>query len=268
MSLFQNGQKLLLTDVTKKCLHICDLNGKYIESLNPQNCLQLPFVLFVLKKLESLNEEVFVFDGEIKTVFLFDSNFKLKNKIGNKLKHSNHMNIDTENGINILYISHMFDNEITLWNTQNGSFITKIDIDGPKDVKFNRDHLFVINQPEVKINWENNQIIQISKGNCVSMIDKNSLEIRRKIQFNGFYLPNSLHLTNDIYIYTIAYKLDTDGFMSKNKHLFILDYEGNILKSFELKNIFCFNDVIYLENKIIFSGNSLNQNRISIIQFE
>jgi hypothetical protein len=264
MSLFKNGTKLILTDISKKCLHICDLNGKYIESVNPQNSLQLPLVLFVLKKI---NEEIYVYDGEIKTVFLFDSNFKLKYKIGNNLKNSNFMNIDTENGINILYITHMFDNEITLWNTQNGTFITKISIDGPKDVKFNQNCLFVINQPEVKIDWEINRIIEITKGNSISIIDKNSLEIKRKIQFSDFYLPNSLHLTTDIHIYTIAYKLD-NGLMSKNRHLFILDYEGNILKIFELKNISCFNDVIYLENKIIISGNSLNQNRLSIIQFE
>ena len=236
--------------------------------MNPQNCLQLPLVLHVVRKSNSCNERIYIYDNEMKIVFVFDSNFKLKSKIGYKMKITNHMNVDVEYESNILYASHMLHNEITLWNTENGSLIVKINVDGPKDIAFNRDNLFVVNQPDVKTDWVTNKVIKISKGNSVSIIDKKSLELKHRIQFNNLCIPNTLHFTKEMNIYTIAYELDANGFMSKYRYLYIIDYNGNILKSFELKNISCFNDAVYLDNKIIVSGNLFIQNRISIIEFE
>ena len=53
------------------------------------------------------------------------------------------MQIDNEFDKSRLYVPDSRNNEMTMWNTSNGLFIAKIDIDSPNQIHFTQNSLFL-----------------------------------------------------------------------------------------------------------------------------
>ena len=72
--------------------------------------------------------------------------------------------------------------------------------------------------------WEKRKLAKVKKGNYIAVLNKSNHEIINKIQFDDWFGPQSLYLSSDGDIYTIAYELDNNnGTWSKNRFLFIID---------------------------------------------
>ena len=125
----------------------------------------------------------------------------------------------------------MSDNEkITIWNTENGSFIAKIEIDSPKQIIFNQNSLFVsspVNKREIK----NNKVIQIENGgNCIFEIEKKSLEIKRRIIGNNWFSPRLLNIEPNGNLQIIAYDYINNITKSDTRYLLTIDQKGKVIE--------------------------------------
>ena len=133
MALIEKQTKLEITDYNRNLLHLLDFDGNILKSINPNNVLKKPTGVCVLE--DENEEKIFVGDDKHHKIFVFNSNFDLKFQFGiENLNYPNYMQIDNEFDKSRLYVSDCQNDEITIWNTMNGSFIAKIAIDSPKQV--------------------------------------------------------------------------------------------------------------------------------------
>ena len=264
MVLFKNASQLLITDEIKSLLHLFDIDGQFLQSINPEQILQQPLGLYVL--IKEFDEEIYVGDCFNHQIFVFDSNFLYKNQFGDeRIKVPQFMEIDTQSKNNLIYISDIKDDEITVWNYEKGDYIGKIEIVSPLEMKFNNDNLFVTSGISFKLNESTNKVECIEKGcNSIFLFDKiYPFQLKREIKNDEWLSLSTLHITTNRLIYTIAYEVDRNGVKSEFKNFYTVDEHGNLLKKVLLDGIKYLCDVVFLKNKIFICS----KNEIKIIQF-
>ena len=260
MSLFNNGSNILITDYSKGVIHKLDINLKYIEAINPNNCLKEPYGICVHS---NKNETIFVSEFKFKKVFMFDSKFKLIKSIGDDLNGAFNLSIDS----NSLLISEFYGDALSIYNIENGKVIKEIKVERPLHSTNDINNIYVGSDADCERDSNNRKLIKIKKGNSIIIISKLTLEITNKIQFNDWFFPKSIYSSND-QIYTIAHELDNNSIWSKNLFLFQINKENKqITKKIELVDINLFWDAIYLNNKVIISGVNDKDNEIRTIEF-
>ena len=235
-------------------MHLLDLDGNILKSINPNNVLKCPSGICVLH--DPNEEKIFVGDSVHHKIFVFNSNFDLKFQFGDQnLKIPCHMQIDNEFDKSRLYVSDFKNDKITIWNTSNGSFISQIEIETPNNIIFTHNSLFV-SSPVFKhqIQTRNNKVIKIIQGgNCIFEIDKASLEIKRRIIVIGiWYLPSLLNIEPNGNLQIIAYDYINNITKSDTGYLLTIDQNGKVIEKVEFdKQDHAIADVILQNNKII-----------------
>jgi hypothetical protein len=267
MTVFNNGTELALPDELNSLIHICDLNGNLINSINPDGLIDQPIGICVLSKDDG-TEEIYIGDCSEHKIFVFDSNFTFKRNFGNEsLKVPQYILVDGDDEINkYIYASDYSNDEITVWNTENGELVDLIKVEAPFSIRFNAENLFVVSPAEFKLSEGENKVEKIEKGgNCIFVIKKNKpFDVIREIKFEGWLCPSALYISNKLNIYTAAYDLNENGIKSEFKNLFVFDFNGNILNKINLNHVQIIGDMLVLENKLIFSV----RNAIRILEFE
>jgi hypothetical protein len=264
MALIENDSKLLITDYGKNLLHLLDLDGNILKSFNPSNFLKRPTGVCI-RNSDDLNEEkVYIGDDEHHKVFVFNTNFQLQFQFGNLiLMHPRYMRINNEFDSSRLYISDWPTDEITIWNASNGIFIDKIDVDTPQRINFTENSLYV-NNTVYDHEIINNKVIKINQGgNCLFEIDKESLEIKRRIIGNWFS-PQLLNLKSNGNLQIVAYTYDKNLIPSKIRYLLNIDQNVKIITKVELNGLEDLCDLILVNNKMIVS----NDNKLKIFEFK
>ena len=181
---------------------------------------------------------------------VFNSNFNLKFQFGINIKNPNWMQIDNEFDKFRLYVSDRRNDVLTIWNTSNGSFIAKIDIETPKQILFNKSSLFVsISAYETET--QNNMVNPIVGGNSIFEIDKASLEIKRIIIGNNWYSPELLNIEPNVNFQIIAWNHINNVTRSAMRYLLTIDQNGKIIEKVELNGINRMYDAIFVNNKIM-----------------
>ena len=237
MTLFNNDSKLLIPDKKNHSLHILDVfkKDKNVETANVSGCyLKDPKALYIHEK------DIYVTDWGFKHILIFESNFKLKRRIGEEIKRSNYLSVNQHKYENkVLFISHTRDNEISLWDIIDGTFLQKVEIEAPRDLKFRDDNLFILSK------------------NGIILMNKNTLLIQNRIELNDISLPQSLHVSKTS-AYLIGYSIDRNKVKSENFHLFIFENLNLNKKAMKIelrREISFFTDAVYLQNRIILCGN-------------
>ena len=253
MTLIEKQTKLLLTDYMRHELHLLDLDGNILKSFNPNNVLKYPGGICVLD--DPNEEKIFVGDFEKHKIFVFNSNFDLKFQFGDQnLEYPDYMQIDNEFDKSRLYVSDYSNNEITIWNTENGSYIAKIDIDSPEQIYFTQNSLFV-SSPVFELQMDNNKVIIIEKGgNCIFEIDKASLEIKRKIIGNNWFSPTILNIEPNGNLQITACGYINNITLSNIEYVLTIDQNGKIIEKFEIDGIEendAMDDILFVKNKIM-----------------
>jgi hypothetical protein len=262
--LIENNSKLLITDYRKEQVHIFDLNGNHLKSVEPNEKLKKPLGIYVL------DNEIFIgnFYADKPQIFVYDFDFRLKRKFGDfNLSSPQYLIIDKEFNTNNLYVSDCLNDKITVWEAKSGMFIDKIEIETPRDINFTYDSLFVIScilLRNAKI--VNNKIENIKRGgNCIYEIDKNSLEIKQKIIGDWYSPVGILKLLPNRNLLTIAYTFDKNRIKSEFRYLLTLDKNGRILSQILLDGIQSINDAAVVDNnKIIIT----DLNTMKIFEFD
>jgi hypothetical protein len=264
MSLFENDSKLLITDYKRNLLHLCDLEGNKLKSFNPNNILKYPTGVCVLKSDDSNEERIFVGDSELHKIFVFDSFFDLQFQYWDEnLKDPDYIRIDNEFDKSRLYVSDCDNHELTIWNTNNGTFVNKIVVENPVQINFTLNSLFVCS-PVYEAKQINNKVIRISEGgNCIIEIDKESLELKRRI-IGNWYSPQLLNIQSNGNLQISAYRFDNNLVVPEMRYFLTIDQKGKIIKIVELNEMKGFVDLILVNNRIIGS----RFNKLNIFKFE
>ena len=248
------------------------MNGSLIKSINPNNYLKEPLGLCVETKSNG-DEIVYVSDWKAHTVFVFNYNFKLITRIGQNLNFVSYITIDSESGI--LYISHTYENKVSLWNVKSGKLFQKLFIEQPLHSKLRNSSIYILCMVGCKLDNDQRKLIKLKKGNCIDVINKLTLEIIHRIKFDDWLAPHFLYLSpHDSTIYTIAFPIYENGTYSRTRFLFkIQKRQIDGKKSFEVKqkirlnDVNIFNDALCLDNKLIICGANANMNEIRFIEF-
>ena len=213
------------------------------------------------------DEEIYIGDCAVHKIFVFDSNFVYQKSFGDeRLKVPQYILIDCEDPVNkYLYASDFSNDEITVWDTNNGQFIDTININSPFSIRFIQNEIYVVSPIEFKLSTDQ-KVDKIEKGaNCIFVLNKNKpYNIIKEIKFDNWLCPSSLHICNKLNIYTIAYDLDQNGVKSEFKYLFVIDINGNLIKKIALNDIKVIGDMLVYNNKLIFSVRSA----IKVLKFE
>jgi hypothetical protein len=150
-------------------------------------------------------------------------------------------------------VSDCLNDKITVWEAKSGMFIDKIDIEAPEEINFTKQSLYALSGiPFGNAEIVNNKVEKIIKGgNCIYEIDKNSLEIKRKIIGDWFSPGGILKLLFNGNLQTTAYTFDKNRIKSEFRYLLTLDKNGRILSQILLDGIQSIRDVAVVDNKII-----------------
>ena len=261
MALIEKQTKLLATDFNRNLLHLLDLDGNILKSFNPNNVLKRPGGVCALH--DPNEEQIFVGDSTHHKIFVFNSNFDLKFQLGDQnLKTPDYMKIDNEFDKSRLYVSDWYNNEITIWNTSNGSLIAKIDVETPKQIHFTQNSLFVCS-PVFIHQFKNNKVIKINNGgNCIIEVDKASFEIKRRI-IGNWYLPNLINIESNGNLQIIAWEFINNITVSDKNYVLTIDQNGKIIKKNEIAYGPIVAEVILVNNKIMVT----NYNKLKIFGF-
>jgi hypothetical protein len=267
MSSFKNNQNLLISDYRKMSIHLCDLNGVLIKTISQEDCFRRLNGICVLSvSSNENNEEIYVYDSEVKAIFVLNSMFKIIKKIVGIDKCADNLSIDGET--KIIYLSHHCDDKLSSWDSKSSKLIKEIDIERPEQSRIQENKLYIVSAADISSEPGKRKIKKINKGNYISILSKFDLKIIQKIEFNNWLNPRSLYLSIDSNIYTTARDMDSNGFYSEFKYLFIIDGENyKILKKIQLDSIRSFEDVLYHENKLVLCSVNGTDNDIQIIEF-
>ena len=167
------------------------------------------------------------------------------------------MQIDNKFDKSRLYVSYCKNNEITIWNIKNGSFIDKIDIETPVEIIFTQKNLSV-SSPVFEHQIKNDKVIKITRGgNCIFEIDKASFEIKKRI-IGSWFSPTLLNIEANENLQIAACHYNNIITASNMIYLITIDPNGKIIEKIELNSIEEIDDAIFVDNKIMATfGNKL-----------
>ena len=130
------------------------------------------------------------------------------------------------------YLSHLFslfkDNTAAIFSLNNDQLITEICIERPVHSTNEANNLYIVSEISAEWNCERKILNNIKKGNYINVISKLNFNIINKIQYDNWFSPGSLYVSNDKNLYTTANELD------ENKIWFLLFY-FSFLKSSKFK---------------------------------
>lgn len=254
MILSKDKTRLYITDETQSVIHISDLNGNLIQTINPNGLLKQPIGMCINNYIEN-EEEILVGDYVDHQIFVFNSNFNLKRKFTDS-----HLNIpqclfcDTHSNNGILYITDMASNNITTFNIETGAFIDIINIERPFGIKFTQDKLFVTSPTDFTLDRHvTNKVIKYNAGeNCIFILNKLTFQLINKIEPNYWLNPQLIHIDEScLNMYIAAYEIDSENIKSNYKYLVKTDINGNLIKKFLIDGLQALSDTIMFEKNLI-----------------
>jgi len=255
MCLRNDEDTFYIIDNEENCLKQVDLNGKFLKSVK----LSLPRPVAMCQNRKG---EFFIADGKHKRIFVLDSNLRHMREFGDyNLKKPDSMIIDED--CDVLYVTDHENNQITVWNSENGNFITQIKVDSPAQIQLTKDNVYVISESDYEINKTTSKL-RLTKGcNCIFIINKTNFQIVETIKLDNWFDPCGLHIDKNQNILTTAFELDSDKYVSNNRSIFILNNKGKLKQKVPLDTDF-FNDMIVSEKKMVFCS----YDNLKIVEFE
>ena len=230
---------------------ICDEKNSVLNMLNfSDSCVSL----ISHKKLQNdhlkkpthlcagKNDEIFVSEhSNGDRIFVFDSNLKYLRHCKIKPMFISKMKIDLTNHQNLLYISVVEDNKVSVLNSENFECKTDLEIMRPNYIEFDVNFIYITSYPSFKTNFKTGQIEALQKKcNCISVLQKNNYGIISVINFDNWFIPRGLYVGKNGYIYTRAAVLDQNR-IQIGEFLYIMARDGTLIQKIEFKN--CVNEI-------------------------
>jgi hypothetical protein len=107
---------------------------------------------------------------------------------------------------------------------------------------------------------------RITKGsNGIFLLNKNSLEIEGEIKLENWLQPRGMCVDVEENLFTTAFKLDENKFISTCRYLFLFNRTCQLLREFKLDGFTLIEGFLFKENKIYTTEYS---NKIIIIELK
>lgn len=251
--------RLLLADISEGTLTIMDFEGNFLESFNPDGKLNDP-----LSTVINWKKEILVGDANQLKVNVFNEDFKYLREFGaGVLQMPNYLKFDVEQK-DVLYISHYVNNKISIWI--NECYIEEFEVESPLNIEINKEKLFVVSSVDFEVDNDTSELKTITRGlNCIFVFCKFSLNVIQTIQLDNWLNPEGIYLDQYMNIYTLAYELTDHQYVSKYRHLFMIDENGNCIKKISFDGLKHMSEMIVVDNKIFCCG---GDNKVRAIEFE
>ena len=223
--------------------------------------------------------DIFIGDYIDKNIFVFDEKFSLIRSFGNEtLIESSSIAIDDEdstlmeiNSDTFLYVTSKFMNTVTVWNSDNGEYITKFKINKPEYIQVFDKKLFIIGRVNNSNIYTLSQHLSdtnkniVYSANCIYIVSKTSFEITHTIQLDNCYDLKGLYVDSNFNIFTFGKEFEyddninnvVDGFYnnfltSKSRYFYVFNEKnGYCLQRTMIEGLYDLSDFIVLKNKVI-----------------
>jgi hypothetical protein len=130
--------------------------------------------------------------------------------------------------------------------------MTQYKIDSPGQIQIVNDKLIIISENDYEHN-KNTGRLRITKGsNSLFILNKNTMDIVKKIKLDDWFDPCGLFIDQNFNIYTTAFELDHEKYISTYRLLYKFDPNGVLLTKTKLENIENFSDMIVFDRKLYF----------------
>jgi DNA-binding beta-propeller fold protein YncE len=252
LAYLKEKKQILITDTDAGLIRIIDIDGNYLNSINPDNLLEKPAAIFI-----SDQKEIYIQEMLLEKVFVFDSEFRYLRVFGDeRLQTPFNMIVDDET--ELVYLSTYLNNLITIWNGKTCEFIKEFSLNSPLSLSIVSDKLFVVSAIDIELFTLKYSVdISENNNNCIYVIDKNTLEILKMISISRFIHPKGLVVDdkmNFIFAALDLHSINEDKIENSkpSKYLIKLNENGEFLQKTKLGLSGTF-QVLFVEKKIFFT---------------
>ena len=226
MALLENERKIVFCDFDDQSLKVIDFNGAFLGSFNPNSIFDSPYAICSNKY-----DDIYVADQIKKKIFVLNSDIQLKFEFThNLIKMPYSMVID--NYQNYLFVSDWRNNIITIWNAENGSFISEMKVFSPLHINLNKKKKLFITSIE-----------------CILVYDTEKFNFLNKIQINNWTNLRGLCFDYDEINFMVIAR--ENKMYSQSQCLFVFSETGELLQITELNNTKFIDFCVIERNQII-----------------
>lgn len=212
MALLNTEKKLVFCDYDDQSIKLIDYNGNYLGAYNPNSVFDAPFAVCV-----NDNDDIYVGDHTKKQIFVLNSSISLKFEISHQLIYMPY-SMCIDNSSKRLYVAEWRKDMITIWNSSTGSYVDKLSVFSPLNIKLNSsDKLFIVSIE------------------CILVYDYRHLEYLFKIDLENW--TNLRGITFDYDEINILIIARENKNYSQSQCLFVFDGDnGDLVRKTELNN--------------------------------
>ena len=130
----------------------------------------------------------------------------------------------------------------------------------PRFIKVNGSEVFIINACSIEIDADSREIKNVIFGESfIYVLDKNSYLVKICVNLKNYAMcqPWNLIVDKDSNIYTTVSQINEKKFISKERFLCKLNKDGDMLDCCQLEHTYLSNDMILVDNKLIFFKENL-----------
>ena len=258
MVLYERNTKLLITDTHNSYLHLFDLDGHLLMSILIKS---IPSCICV--HISNKNE-IFIGDINKEKIFVYKSNF-IDHRLFIKDILPEYIQIDNEFDSTRLYVSECKD-KLSVWKINDGKKIGSIKIKSPWTINFSEHNIYV-SSPAFKNKNPDSKIDPIKlKDSCIYEINKDKLEIKRRI-IGDWCSPFLLNIESNSNIILLAFTFnEINGTLSEMRYFLIIDKNGHIIKKIELPYSQNMCDSILFRKKLFICNNENTSNKLRLYE--
>ena len=217
---------LKLKNFDDQSLKVIDFNGGFIGSFNPKSIFDSPYAICSNK-----SDDIYVADQIKKKIYVLNSNIHFKFEFGqNHIKMPYSMAIEGKS--NYLYVSDWRNNNITIFNAENGDFINEIKVFSPLNIALNKKGKLFITSIEV-----------------IFVYDTEKLKLLNKIQIQNWTNLRGLCFDYDEINFMVIARENKN--YSQSQCLFVFSESGELLQITELNNTKFIDFCVMERNKIL-----------------
>ena len=145
-----------------------------------------------------------------------------------------------------VYIAHQ-SNRLTKWSCETGEMAGELEVANPGNVRVGGDWIYVISEVRYETDGQTKKLK--SGLNCVLVVDKHSLTVKRKVSVDNWTEPTALHLSCER-LYVAARRIGQNGLASKQNVLFVFDSSERLVEQMDFVGVDEVLDMVVVENEL------------------
>lgn len=256
-------KQYIISDCKYSRLKLIDIDGNYINSVNPNSIFKCPWAIYINK-----SNEIFVSDCELGIIVVLSSQFLILRHFGaNKVGSAECITIDEDSSSdeassqqppsnnNLLYAADYDNNLITIWNSMTGDFVNEFEIKSPCDIGVYKNKIFVTSENNFSYCDPERRKLDtktLVSDNCIYVFDKKNLNLLNKIKLNDWLAPICLYFdVANKQLITLAFHIYNENSVSIGRYLYLIDLETYKCKHKVNLNIDRISDMCVVDKKIL-----------------